>query len=133
MTTTAEVARQAAAYIREHGLAKEDLLGPNGEACFNGAIMLQFAPPDYRLPLYDTLQLWKLVGGLCGPTIAGSPRWIFFDLDRRAYRILRLRGALRRDNDVIQWNNEEERTAEEVASLLDEIAKELESESTACR
>lgn len=129
--TPAETARKAAAYIREHGLAKQDLLGPNGEACFNGAIMLQFAPPDYELPLNDTLKLWQLVGGYVRQGSTAPYRDMLWQLNDRANLILRFRGAIRRVNqDVVLWNNEEERTAEEVAQLLDEIAEEIEGELT---
>lgn len=121
----ATVARKAAAYIREHGLAKDELLLPDGRACFNGAVMLAFAPDGYEIP-ENSYDLWRLVGYGRDDMSRPDPRRNTFNTVAMAgRRILVKRFGRTRYEDIVSWNNAKERTAEEVASLLDQVALEL--------
>lgn len=125
LVVEADVARKAATYIREHGLAKGELVLPDGSACFNGAIILAFAPEDYTIP-EEPYKLWLLLGESAENTKLTGIRELTFDrIGRKASRILVARGVNPRNCDVVKWNNAESRTAEEVANLLDEVAEEL--------
>lgn len=71
------------------------------------------------------MKLWELIGGPYDKTDYTDPRRRAFGrIGWKAWELLLDRG-MPRMCDVIQWNNEAARTAEEVAALLDEVAGEL--------
>jgi len=138
----ASVAAKAAELLRERGLARAELLGPDGSVCFNGAILI--AMLNDSAPLPDSVncgRLWTLVReqdpSLVGaPFGTGLPRLTRTSesgaiLQRISAIAADLSGMIRHpgaaNEQMVHWNNDPERTADEVADLLSLVSTEYDT------
>lgn len=107
MSTASEVAIKAAAYIREHGHVRNELRAFDGGACFNGAILITLFSGD--LPK-EQFKLWDAL----------DP-----EANRDLFNLISDTAGVILDFDPVEWNNRDDRTGEEVADLLDQVAAKL--------
>ena len=117
----ADVVRKAASLIRERGLAQYALI-QEGRLCFTGAVLMaQGGPEAEKITDEAGDNLWGF-GFDNSPVLQNQLRRI----QLRAGDILKQRRlTLAPGLEVVNWNNQSGRTANEVADLLDEVATRL--------
>ena len=113
--TDSEVVREAGRLIEERGLAKQVLMDLDGKLCAVGAVLYALTPDKEHTEVslglaFDNVaiedQFYRIITGLANKLVT-DPRVASYE--------------------VVRWNNQLERTQEEVVKTLYELATELSS------
>ena len=113
--TDSEIAREAGRLIEERGLAKQVLMDPSGRLCAVGAILYALTPDKEHTEI-------SLGLAFDNETIEDQFHRI---LDGLADKLEP--SARSASYEVVMWNNQLERTQEEVVKIFYELATELSS------
>lgn len=103
----------AANLLRERGLAKGTQLSEKGEVCLHGAI--RFA--RWGVPSYEEYMSGNLCGQHTDPTICRAENAVRDHLRRNG-----VPASLATNNGCATWNNQHQRTKDEVIAALEGAA-----------